>query len=147
MAAIGALAQPGDAQPAETQATLQQLGALAQNSDPGVRAQSLQAIVQWDKTGQVAEGAVYQALSDAQPDVRTAALSEINNNPLRSGRIKSVLLGMIANVNESAAVKADTLNVLQRFPLSQDEYASYHQAREQLASSGEPEGSDSGSAD
>jgi hypothetical protein len=45
------------------------------------RAESLQAIVQWDKTGQVAEGAVYQALSDAQPDVRTAALSAINNNP------------------------------------------------------------------
>jgi hypothetical protein len=98
-------------------------------------------------SGQVAEGAVYQALSDAQPDVRVAALSEINNSPLRSGRIKSTLLGMIANVNESADVKADALNALQRFPLSQAEYASYHQEREQLASSGAAEGSDSGSTD
>ena len=127
------------ARPAETQATLQQLGTLVQNSDPEVRAQSLRSIVQWDKTGQVAEGAVYQALSDAHPDVRTAALAEINNNPIRSDRIKSALLGMIANVNESADVKADALNVLQRFPLSQAEYASYHQAREQLASGGEAE--------
>jgi hypothetical protein len=68
-----------------------------------------------------------------------AALSEINNNPLRSDRIKSALLGIIANVNESADVKADALNALQRFPLSQDENASYHRAREQLASSGEAE--------
>jgi hypothetical protein len=145
--AIRALGPPGDARPAETQATLQQLGTLAQNSDADVRAQSLKAIVRWDKTGQVAEGAVYKALSDAQPDVRAAALSEINDNPLRSDRIKSALLGMIGNVNESADVKADALNVLQLFPLSQEEYASYHQAREQLASSGETEGSDSGSAD
>jgi hypothetical protein len=54
---------------------------------------------------------------------------------------------MISNVNESVDVKSDALNVLQRFPLSQDEYASYHQAREQLASSSEAEGSDTGSAD
>jgi hypothetical protein len=145
--AIRALGPPEDARPAETQATLQQLATLAQNNDPEVRAQSLQAIVQWDKTGQVAEGAVYQALSDAQPDVRMAALSEINNNSLRTGRIKSALLGMIANVNESADVRADALNALQRFPLSQDEYETYHQAREQLASSGEAEGSDSSGAD
>jgi hypothetical protein len=145
--AIRALGQPEDAPPAETQATLQQLGTLAQNSDPDVRAQSLHAIVQWDKTGQVAEGAVYQALSDAQPDVRATALSAINNNPLRSDRIKSALLAMIANVNESADVKDDALNVLQRFPLTQAEYASYHQAREQFANSGEAEISDSTSTD
>jgi hypothetical protein len=140
--AIRALGQPGDTQPAETQATLRQLSTLAQNSDPDVRAQSLHSMVQWDKTGQVAESAVYQALSDTQPDVRAAALSEINNNPLRSDRIKSALLSMIANINESADVKADALNVLQRFPLSQDEYASYQQARQQLTSSGKTEVSD-----
>lgn len=145
--AIRAVGRPGDAPPAETQATLQQLGTLAQNGDPEVRSRSLEAIVKWDKTGQVAEGAVYQALSDAQPDVRRVALSEIDNNPLRSDRIKSALLGMIANVNEPADVKTDALNVLQRFPLSQAEYARYHQAREQFATSGEAEGTDSGGGD
>jgi hypothetical protein len=68
-----------------------------------------------------------------------AALSAINNSALRSDRIKSALLGMIANANEPAGVKTEALDVLQRFPLSEAEYASYRQARE-LAT--EVEGSD-----
>jgi hypothetical protein len=54
---------------------------------------------------------------------------------------------MIADVNEPTDVKTDALNVLQRFPLSQAEYARYHQAREQFATSGEAEGTDSGGGD
>jgi hypothetical protein len=131
--AIQALPLPGDIEPAETQATLQELGNLTHNDDAQVRAQSIRAMAQWDRKGQAAEGAVYGALSDTQPEVRMAALSVIYNSPFRSDRIKSALLGVIANVNESADVKTQALNVLQRLPLSEDEYASYQQAREQVA--------------
>jgi hypothetical protein len=130
--AIQALPLPGDIESAKTQATLQELANLTHNDDAQVRAQSIQAMAQWDRKGQAAEGVVYEALSDTQPEVRMAALSVIYNSPFRSDHIKSALLGVIANVNESADVKTHALNVLQRFPLSEDEYASYQQAREQV---------------
>jgi len=126
-AAIDALQQP-PINPTEAQATAQRLQALAQHADPNVRAESIGALAQWDKRGELMEGSAYRALSDPQPEVRMAAFAAISDSAVRSDRLKGALLGMLGDGATSYDDKARALQALQGFALSADEYAGYHLA-------------------
>jgi len=127
--AVAAL-RPAAVDPAESEAIMAQLGTLAQHADPAVRSQSVLQLAQWDKSG-ISLGRLAQALSDPMPEVRQAAIFAVAQSGARSDGLKSALLGIINNGAESKAVKGSALQVLERFPLSKDEYARYAQARAQ----------------
>ncbi|WP_165973707.1 HEAT repeat domain-containing protein [Paucimonas lemoignei] len=127
--AIAAL-RPSATDPAEAEAILAQLGNLTQHADPAVRSQSVLQLGQWDKTG-ANQGRLAQALTDPAPEVRQAAVFAVAQSGARSDALKSALMGIVNNANESKAVKGSALQVLERFSLSKDEYARYMQARTQ----------------
>ncbi|RJG00696.1 HEAT repeat domain-containing protein [Noviherbaspirillum sedimenti] len=127
--AVAAL-RPGAVDPAEFEAVLAQLGTLAQHADPAVRSQSVLQLAQWDKTG-ASQGRLAQALGDPAAEVRQAAIFAVAQSGARSDALKSALMGIISNGAESKALKGSALQVLERFPLSKDEYARYTQARAQ----------------
>lgn len=127
--AVAAL-RPGAVDPGESDAILAQLGNLTQHADPAVRSQSVLQLGQWDKTG-ANQGRLAQALGDPVPEVRQAAIFAVAQSGARSDALKSALLGIINNNNESKAVKGSALQVLERFSMSKEEYARYMQARTQ----------------
>lgn len=127
--AVAAL-RPTATDPAESEAIMTQLGNLAQHADPAVRSQSVLQLAQWDKTG-ANQGHLTQALTDPSAEVRQAAIFAVAQSGARNDAMKSALIGIINNGAESKAVKGSALQVLERFPLSKDEYARYMQARAQ----------------
>ncbi|QAU34787.1 HEAT repeat domain-containing protein [Janthinobacterium sp. 17J80-10] len=127
--AVAAL-RPGATDPAESEAIMAQLGSLAQHADPAVRSQSVLQLGQWDKTG-ASQGRLAQALADPSPEVRQAAIFAVAQSGARSDALKSTLMGIINNGAESKEIKGSALQVLERFPLSKEEYARYVQARTQ----------------
>lgn len=127
--AVAAL-RPGAIDPTESEAIMAQLGSLAQHADPTVRSQSVLQLGQWDKTG-ASQGRLAHALADPSPQVRQAAIFAVAQSGARSDTLKSTLMGIINNGAESKEIKGSALQVLERFPLSKEEYARYMQARAQ----------------
>ena len=128
--ALAAL-KPTTVEPAESEAIVSQLKQLSQNADPTVRSQSLLQLAQWDKTGSASDR-MSQALSDPEPQVRQAAIFAVAQSGVRSDSVKSALISMINSSTELKEVKGSALQVLERFSLSKEEYASYNQARAQV---------------
>lgn len=122
---------PAVVTPTESEGIVSQLRHLAQHYDPNVRSQSLLQLSQWDKTGAAASH-VSQALTDSAQEVRQAAIFAVAQSGTRSDAVKASLLRMINDVNENKEVKGSALQVLERFSLTQQEYAGYNQVRSQL---------------
>lgn len=120
--------QSSVADPEETDAIVAQLKTLVQHADPAVRSASIYRLAQWDKSGQGGER-LAQALSDRAPEVRQAAIFAIGQNGSRSDALKAALLAVVNNPQENKDVRGSALQVLERFSLSKDEYASLAQAR------------------
>lgn len=127
--AVAAL-RPSAVDPAESAAIMAQLGNLAQHADAAVRSQSVLQLAQWDKTG-ASQGRLAQALADPAPEVRQAAIFAVAQSGARNDALKSALMGIINNGAESKEVRGSALQVLERFPLSKEEYTRYMQARAQ----------------
>lgn len=119
------------AEPDETSAIVAQLGRLAQHPDPAVRSASITQLGRWDKTGEGA-GRLAQALADPSPEVRQAAVFAIAQTGARSESLKSALLALVSNPQETRDVRGSALQVLERFSLSKEEYAVFTQARARL---------------
>lgn len=115
----------------EAQGVVTQLDSLTQHADPAVRSQSILQLAQWDKSGGV-ESRLGQALSDQEPQVRQAAVAGIAETGIRSESMKAALLNVVRNPQESREVKDGALHALERFSLSQDEYALYLQSRSEI---------------
>lgn len=128
--AIGTL-QAGGADPEESAAVVGQLKTLSQHPDPAVRSISVQQLGQWDRTGEAAERLV-QALSDRVPEVRQAAVFAIAQSSVRSDLAKAALVARVNDPQEVREVRGSALQALERFALSQEEYASVAQTRAQL---------------
>ncbi len=128
--AVAAL-RPAPVDPAESAAITAQLGNLMQHADPAVRSQSVLQLAQWDITG-ASHGRLAQALGDPVADVRQAAIFAVAQSGARNDSLKSALMGIATNGAENAAVRQSALQVLERFPLSQDEYARFNQLRAQV---------------
>lgn len=128
--ALAAL-KPAVVEPAESEAIVAQLRNLTQNADPAVRSQSLMQLVQWDKNGSGGD-TLSQALTDPAPQVRQAALAALAQSGMRSDAVKTALMGIIGNTGESREVRSSALQVLERFALNKEEFASYSQARSQV---------------
>jgi hypothetical protein len=116
----------------EAQSMVARLTDLARHDDPRVRSESLRALAVWDKSGNAAEPSLYQGLLDQTPEVRMTALSIIGETSAHSDRVKSVLMGIIHNTQETTDVKAAALEALQHFSLNRDEYASYNQVSQEV---------------
>ena len=130
LAALSTL-ESGTAGPEETAQVLAQLTSLSQHADPAVRSRSLQQLGQWDKGGE--HGArLSQALGDSAPEVRQAAIFAIAQTGTRAPSAKESLLALAGNAQESRDLRGSALQVLERFPLSQDEYAQLVRARGQI---------------
>jgi hypothetical protein len=115
--------------PQDTHAHIARLGQFAQHTDPGVRAQSLRMLVMWDKSGKTASGAVLRALADTHAEVRQAGIGMVAVGQLRNDNIKTALMGVANNKNENPEIRLSALQALERFALSNEEYAAYSQAR------------------
>ena len=128
--ALAAL-QSGAAEPEEADQIVAQLKSLSQHADPAVRRQSITQLGQWDKTGEGAER-LTQALADRAPEMRSAAIFAIAQTGVRSESVKTALMGVVNNPQEGRDVRGSALQVLERFSLSEEEYASYTKARAQM---------------
>ena len=121
----------GAADPDEAEQVVAQLKTLSQHADPAVRSQSIAQLGQWDKKGE-GELRLTQALADRVPEVRQAAIFALAQSGTRSEPVKAALLGLLTNAQESRDLRGSALQVLERFPLSKDEYAGFAKARAQL---------------
>lgn len=120
--ALGALrSSAGD--PEETQQMMAQLTTLALHADPAVRSASITHLAQWDKKGEAA-AQLTQALTDRAPEVRQAGVFAIAQSGSRSDAHKAALLALVSNPQESRDLRGSAMQVLERFALSKEEYAS-----------------------
>lgn len=135
-ALLGALStlQAGAADPDEAAQVVAQLASLSQHADPAVRSRSLQQLGQWDKAGD-SSARLAGALGDSAAQVRQAAIFAIAQSGTRAPQVKESLLALAANGQESREVRASALQVLERFPLSKEDYASFVHLRGQLQGS------------
>jgi hypothetical protein len=115
-----AMLEPAVVEPSERAAVLKQLQGLVKHTEPVVRAQSIGALAAWDKTGESAD-ALQQALADSSELVRGAAVSAIAANRIRSDSLKSALLSIANNANESPGIRLNAASTLERFALNRDE--------------------------
>ncbi|MBI3897782.1 MAG: hypothetical protein HY308_05715 [Gammaproteobacteria bacterium] len=122
---VAALKRPGEVEPDQAQAVVTRLAELAQADDPTLRGESLRALAAWDRSGNLAEQRLYEALSDSAGEVRNAAFAAIHETSTSSSRLKSALLGIARNDNEPLETKAGALAALQRCSLSREEYTVY----------------------
>lgn len=125
--AIAAL-RPTAVDPVEASAITGQLRSLNQHTDAAVRSSSLLQLAQWDSTG-AGQDRYAQALSDPAPQVRQAAIFAIAQSGLRSETLKTGLFGVLSSSSESRELKGSALQALERFALSQEEFAKLSQAR------------------
>lgn len=114
--------------PEESDQIVAQLKTLAQHADPAVRSQSIAQLGQWDKSGQGADR-LLQALADPAPQVRQAAVFAIAQNGVKSDSVKTALIGLVNNSQESKDIRGSAIQVLERFSLSKEEYANFARAR------------------
>jgi hypothetical protein len=123
--ALMALRPPGLPSQAETRSLLPRLIELTGHSDPVVRAHAVQQLAEWDKPGDLAAPLVRQALSDGDRLVRQAAVGAVMIGQLRSDGLKQALLKVIDDPAEDPVTRSGALHILERFPLTEDERASY----------------------
>lgn len=123
--------RPVMVEPAESATIVAQLKNLTTHADPMVRSQSLLQLGQWDRSG-ANQDSLAAGLNDAAPEVRQAAIFAIAQSGARSDNLKTALLGMLNNPGETRENKGSALQILERFSLSKDEYASFTKARTQL---------------
>lgn len=119
------------AEPEEGDLIVAQLKSLSQHADPAVRSQSIMQLGQWDRKGEGGER-LSQALADRAPEVRQSAIFAIAQAGVRSDAVKAALMGMVNNAHESRDVRGSALQVLERFSLSKEEYASLALARARM---------------
>lgn len=120
--------QPAAVDPEESDQIVAQLKTLSQHADPAVRSQSIAQLGQWDRSGQGAER-LLQALADPAPQVRQAAVFSIAQNGGKSDSVKTALMALVNNPQESRDIKGSAIQVLERFPLNKEEYAAFARAR------------------
>lgn len=106
---------------------VEQLARLRRHPDPGVRAASVMQSVAWDK-GSDLEDILHEAMLDAAPQVRQAAIGGVTASGARSPRLKDALLGIAADPGSSDEERFAAVLALQDFPLDRAEYAIYLQA-------------------
>ncbi len=96
-----------------------------------MRSLSLLQLAQWDKVG-ASHQLWTQALADAAPQVRQAAVFAMAQSGTRSDEAKSALLDVAHNANESREVRGSALQALEGFTLSSEEAAKFNQVRSQV---------------
>ncbi|QDQ28968.1 hypothetical protein FNU76_22910 [Chitinimonas arctica] len=126
------LMQPGIIEPAESRAMVERVRNLTQHSDPNIRATSLMALLQWNKSGETLTPNVNQGLADSAPQVRQVALDMIISGNIRSEGFKAPLFNILRNANEDPSIRLGSLYALNYFTLSNAEYASYEQLRPEI---------------
>lgn len=128
--AVSAL-QPAAVTPSETKEVVGLIRGLTQHADPAVRRQSIISLARWDGSGEFV-APLRQALSDDAQEVRQAAVWAAAEAGNRSGEVKSALLTVLNNGQESPEVRKSALHALERFQLSSEEYAAYSQVQSNL---------------
>ena len=119
--------------PDETGAVVGPLRYLVEHTDATVRAASVEMLALWD-TPATAEVSIYRGLMDPAREVRLAAVTAVTESGMHSPRLKSALIYMAREPNESLAVKANALIALNtNFSLTDDEIAAYQTARQEMA--------------
>ncbi len=94
-------------------------GLLASRS-PDVRAQSMLQLLQWDEFGNL-EGFVYQSLNDSSPAVRLSAATVIGLIDTRSETLKSALITLRDNPQESPDLRETAASAINRINLMQQD--------------------------
>lgn len=116
------LLQPAVTEMTENSAVLQQVQSLVQHQNPAVRAQAIDTMANWDKTGE-STGVLQQALADAEVEVRWAAVAAIYENRIRSDGLKTALIEIAANREETTDLRMSAAKTLENFLLDKSEYA------------------------
>lgn len=96
---------------------------LSQHEDPGLRAQSVRALAQWEWNPAATEARVYEAMGDVDPNVRRAAMQSMVIGHVTSDRLKSRLFSALNDPNSDRATVGFASMVLRRVPLTQQEYS------------------------
>jgi HEAT repeat protein len=122
-----AVLQPAAVDPSENAAVVKELQNFIKHDDTAVRAQAIGTLAAWDKTGESA-ATLRQALGDPSEEVRWAAITAIAENRIRSDTLKSALINIANNANESPNIRLTAANALERFALAKEEYANVIQS-------------------
>ena len=110
---------------------LGQLQALARHPDPRVRAGSVLQLAQWNAVD--AEPLLHEAMLDAAPEVRRAAIDGVAASRTQSDRIKDALLDIATSPGADAGERGAAVFALQSFPLGRGDFALYEQAAARVA--------------
>lgn len=110
---------------------LGQLQALARHPDAGVRAGSVLQLAQWNAVD--AEPVLHDAMLDAAPEVRRAAIAGVVASHVRSGRLKDALLDIATSPGAEPGERGAAVFALQSFALGREDFALYEQAAAQVA--------------
>lgn len=130
--ALMALRPPGLPSQAETRSLLPRLIELTDHPDALVRAHAVQQVAEWDRTGEQAAPFVRRALADGDRLVRQAAVGAVMIGQLRFDGLKQALLKLLDDPTEDPVTRSGALHILERFPLTEDERASYLAQRDAL---------------
>lgn len=110
---------------------LSALSNLSQHNDIGVRSESLLSISQWAKNEQQLSP-VIQALQSDTTDDKISAMMALENSPVVSENLKSILLSRMLDNKELWEIRSMAANSLKRFNLSDSEYLAYKDFKNQV---------------
>lgn len=110
---------------------LARLERLRGAEDARVRAAAVRQTAQWDRSEAV-EGVLHEALLDADPQVRQAALAGVYVSGQRSPRLKDALLAIASDARAGQDERQAAILALQPFPMDRAEYGVYRAAADAL---------------
>jgi HEAT repeats len=132
-AAIVSLQPGASPSPQETAEITKELSKFLQHSSPELRAESLLALVRWQR-GNASEDPIYRGLTDQDASVREAAMTAIVESAVQSDRLKTTLLDLARDQSARASNRIMAVEALNRFNLTAEDHASVDKLRETMPS-------------
>jgi hypothetical protein len=133
-AAIVSLSPSGADAPQEASRVLERLDRLAEHPSPEVRAEILLARARWVGSER-SEEIILSGITDAQPDVREAAMDALAERSVRSDRVKAALLKIAIVESDRPTERRRAVAALEDFTLTAQEHAALAELRDRLFTS------------
>lgn len=124
-AAMATVSQKTVVSQGEYQEVLGTVAPLLHSEDPQIRQASLALLSQWASRDPSAQQTILEAARDADPDVRSLAISTLGKVGFDFSRVRDTLLSTLQNPDEAPGVKIATQQALEAFALDEQALAIY----------------------
>jgi hypothetical protein len=128
VAALPALQRQDIPPPAQVARLTARLHQLTWHTDARVRALAVQRLAEWDRNLRHAEADILRLTTDADADVRMAAVGAISLTRATSPRLKQRLLQLMGDPQQHPDVRFAAQMNLTHFDLDEREHAAYERA-------------------